>query len=79
MAIHSPNTGIVDFSVVSASYAEDLCERGGEVITDFEVTNPCVLPCIMFGCQVLRECIAVVRACILFPPGHRFHHGEDTG
>ena len=38
MAIHSPNTGIVDFGVVARSYAKDLCDRGGEVITDYEVT-----------------------------------------
>jgi (S)-2-hydroxyglutarate dehydrogenase len=30
-ALHSPNTGVVDFTRVAAAYAEDLSERGGTV------------------------------------------------
>lgn len=41
-ALHSPNTGVVDFPLVAAAYAEDLRRAGGTVI---------------FGCEVraLRE------------------------
>ena len=37
MAIHSPYTGIVDYSRVTNSYAEDFMNRGGQVYTDFKV------------------------------------------
>jgi (S)-2-hydroxyglutarate dehydrogenase len=36
-ALWSPNTGIVDFSLVAASYARDLREAGGEVHTGREL------------------------------------------
>ncbi|MDX6637100.1 MAG: (S)-2-hydroxyglutarate dehydrogenase [Solirubrobacterales bacterium] len=32
-ALHSPNTGVVDFARVAAGYAADLAERGGSVFT----------------------------------------------
>ena len=38
-AIVSPNTGIVDFSLVSQAYAEDLVESGGELALDAGVTG----------------------------------------
>ena len=60
MAIHSPNTGIVDFAAVTHSYSEDLYDRGGEVITDYEVTNPCVLPYIVWLTS-MREYVAAAR------------------
>ena len=37
MAIHSPNTGIVDYAQVTRSYAEDFKQTGGEVYTSSEV------------------------------------------
>ena len=37
MAIHSPYTGIVDYSRVTNSYADDFMNRGGQVYTDFKV------------------------------------------
>ena len=38
MAIHSPNTGIVDYTVLTRSYAEDFKEAGGHIYTGFEVS-----------------------------------------
>jgi L-2-hydroxyglutarate oxidase len=35
--LHSPSTGIVDFSAVARAYAEDVCEGGGSVSTSCEV------------------------------------------
>ena len=32
-ALHSPNTGMVDFGVVAAAYADDVREHGGEIRT----------------------------------------------
>jgi (S)-2-hydroxyglutarate dehydrogenase len=32
-ALHSPQTGIVDFRLVAAAYADDVAEGGGEVLT----------------------------------------------
>jgi (S)-2-hydroxyglutarate dehydrogenase len=32
-ALHSPNTGMVDFGAVAAAYAGDVCEHGGEIRT----------------------------------------------
>lgn len=32
-ALHSPNTGVVDFTEVAASYASELGQRGGKVVT----------------------------------------------
>jgi 2-hydroxyglutarate dehydrogenase len=32
-ALHSPNTGMVDFGAVAAAYAEDIREHGGEIRT----------------------------------------------
>jgi (S)-2-hydroxyglutarate dehydrogenase len=37
-ALHSPNTGVVDFTRVAAAYAEDLGERGGAVTLACGVT-----------------------------------------
>ena len=37
MAVHSPNTGIVDWGRVAKSYAEDFKQSGGNIFTDFEV------------------------------------------
>lgn len=37
MAIHSPNTGIVDYAEVTKSYAEDFKQVGGKVFTNSEV------------------------------------------
>ncbi|XP_019864272.1 PREDICTED: L-2-hydroxyglutarate dehydrogenase, mitochondrial-like [Amphimedon queenslandica] len=39
MAIHSPNTGIVDYTKVTESYAEEIKERKGTIYTGFEVTG----------------------------------------
>ena len=39
MAIHSPNTGIVDWGLVAESYGEDFRESGGRIITGFEVNE----------------------------------------
>jgi len=38
-ALHSPNTGIVDFAAVARSFADELRERGAEVATNCEVTG----------------------------------------
>jgi (S)-2-hydroxyglutarate dehydrogenase len=38
-ALHSPNTGIIDFSRVAASYADDVRTSGGEIRTRHEVTG----------------------------------------
>ena len=39
MAIHSPNTGIVDYAEVTKSYAEDFKQAGGKVFTSSEVNQ----------------------------------------
>ena len=39
MAIHSPNTGIVDWGQVARAYGEDFKELGGHIYTDFEVSS----------------------------------------
>lgn len=36
-ALHSPETGIVDFAVVARAYADDVAASGGEIITGCEV------------------------------------------
>jgi (S)-2-hydroxyglutarate dehydrogenase len=36
-ALHSPNTGMVDFGAVAAAYADDLREHGGEIRTGVAV------------------------------------------
>ena len=36
-ALHSPGTGVVDFRTVAGSYATDLLERGGSLVTGCEV------------------------------------------
>jgi L-2-hydroxyglutarate oxidase LhgO len=38
-AIYSPNTGIVDYTLVAQAYARHVRESGGEIITGHEVTN----------------------------------------
>jgi L-2-hydroxyglutarate oxidase len=38
-ALHSPNTGIVDYTQVANAYAEDVLEYGGEIRTRHEVTG----------------------------------------
>ena len=38
-ALHSPNTGIVDFARVSESYARDFMESGGELVLGSAVTD----------------------------------------
>ena len=38
-ALHSPNTGIIDFKEVSRSYAKDLLENGGDIIFDAKVQH----------------------------------------
>jgi 2-hydroxyglutarate dehydrogenase len=38
-ALHSPNTGIVDFGVVGARLADDVRAAGGELRTDWEVAS----------------------------------------
>jgi L-2-hydroxyglutarate oxidase len=37
--LHSPNTGIVDFSAVARSYAQDVLDAGGDVATACDVTQ----------------------------------------
>jgi (S)-2-hydroxyglutarate dehydrogenase len=37
--LHSPNTGIVDFSAVARSYARDVLDAGGAIATGSEVTD----------------------------------------
>uniref|UniRef100_F6USC1 L-2-hydroxyglutarate dehydrogenase, mitochondrial n=2 Tax=Ornithorhynchus anatinus TaxID=9258 RepID=F6USC1_ORNAN len=39
LAIDSPYTGIVNYTQVSLSYAEDFQDAGGNVVTDFEVKH----------------------------------------
>lgn len=39
MAIHSPNTGIVDWGRVARSYGEDFKLNGGKIFTGFEVNR----------------------------------------
>ena len=41
-ALHSPYTGIVNWTQVAHSYAEDIQNAGGTICTKFEV---CVLCC----------------------------------
>ncbi len=38
-ALHSPNTGIIDYDDVTRALAEDIVESGGEVVTGAEVTD----------------------------------------
>lgn len=38
-AIHSPNTGITDYSKVAKSFAKDVENMGGRVQVGFEVTD----------------------------------------
>ncbi|EGG25247.1 Ras guanine nucleotide exchange factor [Cavenderia fasciculata] len=38
-AIHSPNTGIVDFKVVTNSFANDVKKNGGNILFGFEATQ----------------------------------------
>lgn len=37
MAIHSPNTGIVDFGKVAKSFGKDFRAMGGTIVTGFQV------------------------------------------
>ena len=39
MAIHSPNTGVVDYRSVALSFAEDFRQAGGTIVTGFEVSQ----------------------------------------
>lgn len=36
-ALHSPHTGIVDFRLVTESYAKDFTEKGGQIYLNFQV------------------------------------------
>jgi L-2-hydroxyglutarate oxidase len=36
-ALHSPHTGIVDFTAVAHAYARDVAEAGGTIVTGYEV------------------------------------------
>ena len=47
MAIHSPNTGIVDYAEVTRSYADDFKQVGGRVFTRSEVRKRHVLAAIV--------------------------------
>lgn len=38
-AVHSPHTGIIDYGVVTNSYADFFRNRGGKVFTDFSVSD----------------------------------------
>ncbi len=38
-AIHSPNTGIIDYAQVAQAYARQVQEHGGEIVTGCEVTT----------------------------------------
>jgi 2-hydroxyglutarate dehydrogenase len=38
-ALHSPSTGVVDFSAVAAAFADDVRDGGGQVLTGCEVTG----------------------------------------
>lgn len=53
MAIHSPNTGVVDFGQVARSFGEDFRQNGGTVITGFQVA-PYDLICINFNLRWSR-------------------------
>ena len=37
MAIHSPNTGVVDFGKVARSFGKDFKDKGGTIFTGFQV------------------------------------------
>ena len=39
MAIHSPNTGIVDWKRVACSYGDDFMVGGGTILTGREVSR----------------------------------------
>ena len=39
LAIHSPNTGIVDYRSVALSFAEDFRQAGGTIVTGFELSH----------------------------------------
>ena len=63
MAIHSPNTGIIDYAALTLSFAEDFKEAGGHVFTGFEVGS--------FGLQpILSLCLCQV--------GQSIHHTLET-
>ena len=36
-AIHSPNTGIIDYAEVTRMYGEDFKKAGGDIYTSYEV------------------------------------------
>ena len=38
-ALHSPKTGVIDFRLVAEAYADEVRERGGEILTGCEVTG----------------------------------------
>jgi 2-hydroxyglutarate dehydrogenase len=38
-ALHSPDTGIVDFAAVARAYARDVAEAGGTIATGWEITE----------------------------------------
>lgn len=38
-AIHSPNTGIIDYVKVAQAYAQEIREKGGEIVTNCEVCS----------------------------------------
>jgi len=38
-ALYSPTSGIVDFAQVARAYASEVTSRGGEILTDYEVTT----------------------------------------
>lgn len=51
-ALHSPHTGIVDFSLVTQQYGKDFQQDGGEIHFNFEVIEKsisafCVICCIV--------------------------------
>lgn len=39
LALHSPNTGIVDYAMLTRSYAEDFKDSGGHIYTGYEVIH----------------------------------------
>ncbi|HET8605646.1 MAG TPA: L-2-hydroxyglutarate oxidase [Gaiellaceae bacterium] len=43
-ALHVPETGSIDYRVVARAYAEDVRERGGELVLGHEVRSPQELP-----------------------------------
>lgn len=49
MAIHSPNTGIVDFRRVAKSFGEDFREMGGTIVTGFQVSTKSIIAGFEFG------------------------------